>query len=181
MCISIANITDQYTSTSGQDEDGTTSTLRLSNSAFSSNNSDEGTLFNISSTPLGFNATTTFTDITSPIVDVSIIYMNQTSYPGFYTLEAVFSYYVYTLKANIKNGQPSISKKGVYSNFFNNTIDTSSSGEFELFTRLSGDLIYMVDSTTRATLATLASSLVIRLNGSILTTGDSEYYSSDSA
>ena len=179
VCVSIANVSNQLTSTSGQDEDGVTSTLTLpdgaSDVASISSDSGEGTIFNMSSTPLGSNARTAFTDITSPIVDVSIIYTNQTSYPGYRALEAVFSYCVYTLKANVENGQPSVSKKGVYSNFSNDAVDPPGSG---LFARPSGDLIYMVDGTARDA---LASSLVTILNGNFSTTGDSEYYSSDSA
>lgn len=111
-------------------------------------------------------------------MDVSIIYVNETSYPENRALEAVFYYCIYTLGANVENGQPSVSKKAVYSNFSSDALDTNAIGEFELFARPSGDLIYLVESTARGA---LASYMVTILNGNISTTGDAEYYSSDSA
>ena len=174
----MANVTAQLTSTSGQGEDGDTSTSTLPNGASISSNSGEGTMFNMSSTPLGSNPTNIFKDITSPIVDVSIIYVNETSYPYIRALEAVFYYCVYTLGANVENGQPSVTKKGVYSNFSSDAEDFSGLGESELFARPSGNLIYLVDSAARGA---LESSMVTILNGSQVSTGDSEFYSSDSA
>ena len=178
VCVSMANVTAQLTDTSSQDEYEETNNWTLPNGASSSSNSDEGTFFSMSSTPLSSNTTTVFRDITSPIVDVSIIYVNETSYPENRALEAVSYHCIYTLGANVENGQPSVSKKKVYSNFSSDAVDSNAIGELELFARPSGYLIYLVESTTRGA---VASYMVTILNGNISSTGDPEYYSSDLA